>query len=69
MDQFTRTIQRRVEFGEVEERPEGEQEVERKRLESQYLTTFVQGHVSDGFGQRLLIAYPLLFEVVTARIS
>lgn len=34
LNQFARTIRRRVEFGEVDEGLEAEQDVERKRLES-----------------------------------
>lgn len=42
--------------------------MKRKRLESQYSTTFVHDLVDEGLIHRLPTAYPLPFKVVTARI-
>lgn len=36
-------------FGEMQERLEEEQEIERKRVENQYLNTFVRGLANEGF--------------------
>lgn len=68
LNRFARTIRWRMEFGKVEERIEGDEKVDRKRLESQYLTSFVQGPMNEGFNQKLFTTYPLSLEVVTMRI-
>lgn len=68
LDMFARMVRRRVEFGGLEERPEGEQKVEGKLVENWYLTTFVQGLGNEVLKQKLLTTYPLSFEVSTTTI-